>query len=1140
MDFFGSLNEVRKNSNQLNAWENQQRDKDAQRKAYQAKHAPTPEEIERAKQLGETLINVIDVMDDHSESVAENVETATAGISTLTMLAGGGAAAYLAWNLGIKPANKAEKEAIKAFDEDKKTQALIEKLNNNTKIRKPNGEVIDDYKFDPYDLRSGWGKQRLEQITDANIKHEAMEMTKVFEKTMKPIKRKFWLGAISIPVAGLVSWFLGNVYETKLQVDSSRIARFQARRELRDPKAFVNYTPEQIAKAKAELDKHPEKIKKAKKDNLKKGFFSSIRELLRDRDNYNKTKKLRAQQQTAVDRPLSDAEILQAKKDQEVIQRVVKHINNEAEKNSEKMEVAASVIMNTFPVVGTAIGFAITLGLDKTGLIKKWVGNFVEKNGSEDAKAAFKELAKLKKDDPKYTSAWKEFYGELTGIPQNQKQWKKYYNKKYINKPDAVGAVETKAKKVNSNFERILEKGKKVFSGLMVHKTRGKWLIGLGAGVLAAFPSALIALKLQKDASRAGRFTAKRELEQDPTNFIGYSDTELNEVKEVKNQKEKGSKFKEYALFIPNIIRDWWKYNKYRNNEMKEKKALHNELKKLDVSEKQLRDAKNLQAKVFNTFDRVDDKSQSYSEATEAAIETMQPLVYAAGALAMISPLIYFGIQSSRGKYTPGKIAAKITGAIAASSAILKSKLFKGYLKGVEKHTANVVNNIDTEKSYLGVMLKDIDLLETPLIDIPFKSLSNLKSHISKTLRGMDEQAQVEELWKIQDELFKPLVNKNSSTAKEDQEFIDKIFSRLRKYYKFEWDGTGSYIERNMSPAQRADVVDLLLLNKERISKMTPEEFNNAKGFLTDIIRPESADVDKLAKLLTKLQEKVMNKISDNPILGSNPEIEQALGKVLQGSDIEQGINSIFKGIDKISQDDCVKLIDGLGEITKDLNGEKVPFKLKDVPGVVEKFKNIAKGASSAAELAGVKAEGNLNINILLSPKEGLSSLAKAMEKMEDATYIEFVSKTPMRGWEKESVIKVVQNVAKMWENIPKEESKRIFSALLKQFNENPDKFVEAVKTGKIMSMFATPQVKTALAAAGISWTIFTAVVTYAIESWLAEIQLRAGRLGVKKAMDELQDHRYYANVIPEEISAPAPTSEPAGVETNLLAKFKK
>ena len=88
--------------------------------------------------------------------------------------------------------------------------------------------------------------------------------------------------------------------------------------------------------------------------------------------------------------------------------------------------------------------------------------------------------------------------------------------------------------------------------------------------------------------------------------------------------------------------------------------------------------------------------------------------------------------------------------------------------------------------------------------------------------------------------------------------------------------------------------------------------------------------------------------------------------------------------------------------------------------------------------------------------------------------------------------------------------------------------------------MFATPEIKKALNIAGISWVAFTAVMTYVIESWLAEIQLRAGRLGVKSAMDELQDHRYYANVIPTENSAPAETPAPVATENNLLAKFKK
>lgn len=1113
MDFFRSLNEVRKNSSQLDRWEQQQRDKDAQRKAYQAKHAPTPDEIERAKELGETLINVIDVMDDHSESVAENVETATAGISTLTMLAGGGATAYMAWNLGVK-ANKQLKAARETFDKDKKTQELIEKLNKSAEIRKPNGEVIKNMRFDPHDLRGG--KRFLESITDKTLQAEALEMNKTWKNTSKQITKKAKYAWIAVPVVGLVSWFLGNVYETKLQVDSSRIARFQARRELKDPKSFVNYTPEQIAKAKAELDKHPEKLKKDRKDKLKKGLFTSIRELLRDRDNYNRTKKLRDKQQSIVERPLTDAEILQAKKDQEVIQRTIKHLNNRAEKYSEQMETTASVIMNTFPIVGGAIGLGLQLGLEKTGLIKKWVGSFVEKNGSEDAKTTWAAFKDLNKKDPKYKSAWKEFYGELTGIPQTRKQWDKYFrNKSHEN-------LDKEVKKL-SNFDAAVKKGKTLLAGQMAHSGKAKWIMGMAAGVLAAFPSAIIALKLQKDASRAGRFTAKRELEKDPTNFIGYADSELDEVKDVKNTDKKESKIKEYALFIPRILRDWWKYNQYRNNDFKRKQALNAELKKLDVTDEQLRDAKNLQAKVFNTFDKVDDKSQAYSEATEAAIETMQPLVYGAGALAMISPLIYFGIQTARGKYTPAKITEKITNVIATSTGILKSKLFKKYLGGVEKNVAHVVNNTDTTKTTLTAALKDIDILETPIGEIISKGVNNARKHFSESFRAMSDQEQIDELHKIGS-----MIRKNSG----EWTSSDDILYNIRQIKNTE---------------TRADILDILTLNKESLNAMPAERFDKAKQALLDSLKDWEGNVktEKLSEAILEIQDKFVQKVLGSKKLGVAqelvPELNELSGKLADKQTVQNALQTILTGVEKVSKDDYMKLVD-FADISQYVNGQTIPLQLKNVPGYLEKIADVAKGANAAAQLAGKKGLGDtiFSLDLIADPKKGLSSLANSIKDLDNEAYIKLVSGSPIGGWEKESVVKILNNMSKVWDNIPKEESKRIMSAMIKQFNENPDKFVEAFKSGKIMQMFATPQIKKALQIAGISWVAFTAVMTYVIESWLAEIQLRAGRLGVKSAMDDLQDHRYYANVIPTENTAPVETSTPVSAENNLLAKFKK
>ena len=58
-----------------------------------------------------------------------------------------------------------------------------------------------------------------------------------------------------------------------------------------------------------------------------------------------------------------------------------------------------------------------------------------------------------------------------------------------------------------------------------------------------------------------------------------------------------------------------------------------------------------------------------------------------------------------------------------------------------------------------------------------------------------------------------------------------------------------------------------------------------------------------------------------------------------------------------------------------------------------------------------------------------------------------------------------------------------------------------------------TPELQKALLIAGISIPTFSIVITYIIESWLADMQIKAGRLGVMKSLDDLNDIRYYADV---------------------------
>ena len=95
MDFFNSLSQVVKNRENFKKWEQDQRDTEAKRQELYNRRQYTPEEIEEAKQFGERIIDVVDIMDNHSENVAENVETAVSPLVSLApLLATLGTGAY--------------------------------------------------------------------------------------------------------------------------------------------------------------------------------------------------------------------------------------------------------------------------------------------------------------------------------------------------------------------------------------------------------------------------------------------------------------------------------------------------------------------------------------------------------------------------------------------------------------------------------------------------------------------------------------------------------------------------------------------------------------------------------------------------------------------------------------------------------------------------------------------------------------------------------------------------------------------------------------------------------------------------------------------------------------------------------------
>ena len=959
-----------------------------------------------------------------------------------------------------------------------------------------------------------------------------------FIKKVKPYNRKLWGGGIGVVASGVLAFIGATIYAAKLQVDSSKIARYQARKILEDPKAFVNYTPEQIAAAKKYIDEHPELKKQKRKEKLKSGMFKSIINILRDRREYLKAKKTDSDTSKKVTRTLTPEEIVQAKKDKEVIQRSVRIINNEAEKYSENMEVAAGIILGSTPIVGGLCGWLTGVVMNKTGITDNIVRNIVDKNGSDEAKLAYARFKELKSGAPGYTTRWSKFVNKLMADDYKE------------NADLAADAVKRGKAKIE-----FIKPFKKAFAAGMSHRWFNSKIIGLIGALVSSIPAALIALKLQKSSARAGRYTAKRELEKDPRNFIGYTEEDLQEVKDVKGEKETfGQKLKDYALFVPTVLKQYYAYEKYKRTEFKDHQLLLDQLQKSEVTDEQLLDAKNLQRKLFNTFEKVDDNSQMYSESMEAATEILQPFALSAGVLVAVFPLIYAGFQIGRGKITAASALDWTIKKIAGASNFLKSKTFKKYLKDVSEKIPHKVGNVELQNKPLAALIQGIDFNNDKIGEIGAKLAKNLNIS-SEQFRYMNNFEQIALIERIEKSInnLAAVADVESTNFKPALDKIKLVFSELKS--------------EKYSSKLRADMFDIMIKNTDRVSRMSDSDFNAAIYKFVDIsylLNKESIDymvkrwsMAPLDEIPPQMQDFVKRFRYNYRVDGQQVDVWNPKGfkKAIADSVSKNDVVFVYKYIDDI-----------FGTIA-----EKFPYTLKEIPegldNIIEFFQTNAGRNADYARIAGMvegeaaaQASANRPFQALFKklsePKEYLSTLKNKIEKMTDAEFQAHADSRHFSSMDKKTMLNVLSNLEKIFDNIPKDELKGIKNALQKELREHPDEFMKALRTGQLPAAFLTDGLIKAAAAAGISWTVLNIALIWSIQSWLADIQLKSGRLGVMKAIESLEDPAYYANIIPDNktnptsavtsVSVPVPqnqvqTISSAGKSTgNLLDQFKK
>lgn len=1138
MDFFNSLSQVAKNKNNFKKWEENQKDEQARREELYKRRQYSDAEIAKAKALGENIIDVVDIMDNHSESVAENVETATEPIVAMAPFASILGSSYFVAKYVDNPNSKKIYAIQKQIENDEAAKDLCRRIVEfNERNAKNRG----------FSISKLTDKDSIKRIKNSELRAEAMKFYNKFQKdTAKFRKAQKW-GWIGAGILTLASFIGANIYAAKLQVDSSKIARYQARESLKDPKAFVNYTPEQIAKAKEEIAKHPELLKEKKKEKLKTGMFKSIINVLKDRKAYKNSIKNDTDESKIVTRELSPEELKRAKQDQEVIQRTVRLINNEAEKYSQNMEVAAEVLVNGTPFLGAAVGGAIGWILNKTGAITKFVDNSVAKNGSEKTKELYADLKRGKESGATYHHKWNKFrnsfMNDLRGVEEK------------------VGDKAIKSAKRKPND--IIKSTKRWFTTALAHQKGRHWLIAGAGFITTSIAGMMIALKLTKSAARAGRYTAKRELEKDPRNFIGYTEEDYNEVSDVKNKKKGISKFKETVMFLPTVLKQYFAYEKYKKHEYKEKQVLNEQLYKQEVTEEQLREAKNLQRKLFNTFEKVDDNSQTYSESMEAAIDIAQPFVIYGGVLTALSPFIWAGVQMKRGKLSAAKVLNKVTTFFSKSSEKLKSKWFKKYLKNVANNVAPTVQKTNVESKPAARILQGIDLQKDSIHAIFTKTIANLKS-TTGDLRKMSDNEQRQAIWKLRESVVSTIRTIDKELAKK----IGKLF-----------DGLSGWTN---NPNVRADALDILV-NPSSIKTMGKERYEEAYHFLNNAIK-NGFEYKKIEKFYLGIRDMIKDVKPQElrnmyaELAEHSPEFKQALKpdtvenlvkglENIQGQDFKSAIEHAID--ETLSHENVVSILKAISEAKAKLKAVpnlinenpkakemldmlnsmiEIPLKPEQIASLKklgiapppnnalnpETMLAIFKQQTTKAKNLTIKEAFDILPEKMRDPKQSLSSFKARIEKMTNDDFAQFAENINFSSMDRKTALEIIPKLEKILNNIPKEEMTAIWNKIVQEFNAHPDEFIKLVKSGKVGKIFMTPGLKKALAAAGISWTVFTLAMTYAIESWLADIKLKAGRLGVMKAMEGLNDPRYYADIEPAQ---QAEKSQPAQT-TNLMAKF--
>ncbi len=169
---------------------------------------------------------------------------------------------------------------------------------------------------------------------------------------------------------------------------------------------------------------------------------------------------------------------------------------------------------------------------------------------------------------------------------------------------------------------------------------------------------------VQKEASRVGRYVARKDLLNNPARLMAYSDEDMQKAENIKAEKQKKTIWEKIAnsfAFLNKYQKDTKEYKKYKKETAQQQEKLQKAYSQISISPTQRKEAEKLQKKVFLAFDEIDEMSQRYSEDVEAGCDIAKNVVGNLWGLGVSGATIWMAIAAAKGKFPIAKIANTIT-----------------------------------------------------------------------------------------------------------------------------------------------------------------------------------------------------------------------------------------------------------------------------------------------------------------------------------------------------------------------------------------------------------------------------------------------------------------------------------------------